>query len=177
MTERWPKVLSLILLAVLILIVVAYVHQGVEIKTLRQSSAQTLQTLQQQTHLIVDLRKELAKESFRNFESEQALRDWTNRWVVTRMPIVIEFFDTSFTLRGETYSMYQDCDDFAEAMQRDALRDCYLLSIAPLNKDGMIYGVKVSEFGNHAGTLAMTDNAYWYIEPQTGQLVRITGRD
>jgi len=176
-TERWPKIVNIILVLVLILAAFAYVFQGIEYSTLRSSHEENLQIIQRQTQIIVDLRKTLTKESFQNFESEQVLRDWTANWILTRMPIVVEFFGTDIALRGQKYSMYQDCDDFAEAMQRDALKDSYILDKALVDKDGCVYGVKVSDLQNHIGIQAMTNNAYWYIEPQTGGVVKIVGRD
>ena len=177
MTKRWPKITSLILLVLLILTATTYVYQGIEVKTLRQLNEQTLQTLQNQTQLVVELRKTLARESFRNFGSERELRSWVSKWVSTKLPIVIEFFNTSIELRGQKYSLYQDCDDYAEAMQRDALKDYYLMSVVLVDGNGQVYGTKVTDLANHAGAIAITDNAYWFIEPQTGTVVKITGRD
>ncbi len=177
MTERWPKVLSVILVVILVPMTIIYVYKGIEVNTLRAAQTETLQTIQRQTQLVVDLRKTLAKEQFRNFESEQELRSWVTNWMLTKMPIVIEAFGASLELRGQKYSEYMDCDDFAEAMQRDAFREGYIMDKVLIGKDGMIYEVKVTDLVNHAGNMAMTDNTYWYIEPQLGQIVRITSRD
>lgn len=177
MTERWTKALNIILTALLILVGAAYVYQGTEFMALRGTHEATLETLHNQTNLIVELRQELVGLHYRNFESEQELRSWVNSWVLTKMPIVLEAFGTTLELRGQKYSMYQDCDDFAEAMQRDALRNGFLMDRALVNSEGCIYGVKVSNFSNHNGNTAIADNAYWFVEPQTGQIVRITSRD
>jgi len=179
MTERWPKVLNIALALVLIFAITAYVLQGIEYGTLRTYHEKTLQTLQHQTQLIADLRLELveSKTRYRNFENEQALRDWVNRWMLTRMPIALEFFGTDIILRGEKYSMYFDCDDLTEAIQRDALYDGYLLSKALVDREGCVYGVNVTDFKEHTGAVAVAGNAYWYIEPQTGQIAYIVRKD
>lgn len=57
-----------------------------------------------------------------------------------------------------------DCDDYAEYLQRRALRQGYLLS-SQLVEDGKLYGVKVSEDGYHMGNLPMTKDAIYYVEP------------
>ncbi len=175
--------LNIVLAIALILTVVAYVHQGSEIGTLRSSNEQTLQTVQRQTLLIVDLLKELTElkqeDRFQNFGSEQELRSWVLNWTLTKMPIVLEFLDLSIELRGQTYSKYFDCDDLSEAMQRDALRDSYIMSQALVDGNGRVYGVKVVSFlfENHIGNMAMADSTYWYIEPQLGTITKITLRD
>lgn len=175
MTERWPKVLSIILAIILVFATIAYVYQGIEVRTLRSSNEQALQTIQRQTQLVVELRQKLTGRL--NFENEQVLRAWVDDWTLTKMPIVVEAFGVSIELRGQKYSEYFDCDDFAEAMQRDALRDGYILDKVLVDGNGYVHGVKVTDFKNHIGNMAMTDNAYWYIEPQTGAIVRIVGRD
>lgn len=177
MTERWPKVLSIMLGLLLILAVVSYIYQGIEIDTLRSSQELTLQTLHNQTQLIAELRMELAGERYQNFESAEALEQWASHWTLFKMPIVVEFLNTDAVIRGQTYSAYYDCDDLAEAMQRDALRDGYLMSEALVDESGMIYGVKVTNLVSHAGNMAIADNAYWYVEPTTGKVVHIIGRD
>jgi len=156
---------------------IAYVYKGIEAKALRSSYEQTLQTLHSQTQLIVDLRLELAGLHYRNFESLEALQSWVSNWQATRMPIVLEFFGTDLILREQKYSEYFDCDDFAEAMQRDALRDNYLTSVALVDGEGRVFGTKVTNLEDHAGIIALTDNFYWYVEPQTGSIVKITRRD
>ena len=176
MPERWPKILSAILAALLILTIAAYIGQGTELKALRGTYADALKTLQNQTNMVAELRKTLARESFRNFKSEQELRSWASNWVLTKMPLVIEFLGTDIKLRGEKYSRYQDCDDLAEAMQRDALKDGLLMSVA-LIRDGTMYGVKVTDLSPHAGIVAMADSTYWYVEPQFGTVVKIVERD
>ena len=181
MIERWPKALNTILTAslavLLVLTLFVYVYQNMEVRTLRSSLEQRLQTLQNQTHMIIELRQQLSRESFQNFESTQELQAWINNWVITRMPIVIEYFGVSIALRGEKYSIYQDCDDFAEAMQRDALKDGYLISVILIDSSGTIFGIKVTNLANHAGILAVAENTYWYVEPQLGTMVKIARRD
>jgi len=176
-TEYRSKILSVVLALVLLLVTIAYVYQGVELKVLRVTQTEALLTVQRQTQLIVVLSQKLAKESFRNFGSEQELRTWTTNWQLTKMPVVVEFLNTAITLRGQKYSIYQDCDDFAEAMQRDALKDSYLMSVALIDGEGMIYGTRVSDFPNHTGIVAIAGNTFWYIEPQTGTMTVIIGRD
>jgi len=176
-TERWPKILNIVLALALLPIVVAYVYQGIEIKALHSSYDQTLQTLHTQTHLIAELRQELNGLHYQNFESQEALQSWVNDWRTTRMPIVLEFFSVGVILREQKYSEYFDCDDFAEAMQRDALRNGYLTSVALVDGEGCVFGTKVTELRHHSGIIALTSNSYWYVEPQTGSIVEITRRD
>ena len=77
----------------------------------------------------------------------------------------MSILDHTFVLTGndELYSKYWDCDDISEAMQRDALRDGYLMSIY-LQR-------------NHATCMAVAGNTYWSIEPQTGVMTKIVRRD
>ena len=128
----------------------------------------TLKTVQTQTALIVDLRKASIP---RNFESLNKLRSWVNNWEVKNRPIAVAILNRTFIISGndELYSAYWDCDDISEAMQRDALKDGYLMSVFPV-------GIESATF-NHLGCLAEADNGYWFIEPQTGEMTLIARRD
>ncbi len=132
------------------------------------------QTLTTQTNLIAELRRPP-----KNFDTINELTNWVNEWETNNKPIAVAFLNQTFVIAGnnELYSQYWDCDDISEAMQRDALRDKYLIDRVLLDVNGVVYGTKVSELGNHAGNMAVAGNAYYYIEPQTGEIVMITERD
>lgn len=117
-----------------------------------------------QTQLIVELRQELAKE-WLDFDSLGELQLWVSDWRMWN----IESLGTPFS--------FWDCDNVAGAMQRGALEDDYLMSIALVDGDCTVYGVKVSDLAHHVGNLAVADSTYYYIEPQTGQIVEVIGRD
>lgn len=141
-----------------------------------------------EAHIIMDMQVEAlvrqarAIEALRNpqhFESVEALSEWVRNWTFTKLPIIVGESNSPWqvTFRtGNLSSEYWGCDDIAEAMQRDALKDGFILSKALVDYDGNVYGVHVSELENHAGNLASTENAYWFIEPQTGTITKIIGR-
>lgn len=148
------------LLCLLLLINVALTR--IELSGLQKEYEQTTETLQSQTQLIVELRQ---KAILRNFNSIDELTQWVRNWEIENKPTVMSILNHTFVIAGndEVYSQYWDCDDISEAMQRDALRDGYLMSIYIQH--------------DHAGNMAIAENAYWYIEPQTGVMTRIIGRD
>lgn len=134
------------------------------------------QSLERSTKQLVEVRKKLVP---KQFESYEELAGWVAEWEVENKPLVVEFFNKTYVLRGndELYSAYWDCDDISEAMQRDAIKDGYLMSVAVVGEGGYLYGVRVSEYEYHAGNMAVAGNAFYFIEPQTGEIVRIVGRD
>lgn len=115
-----------------------------------------------------------------HFESFEEMQQWVRNWTLTKLPIVIGESNSQWqvTLRAsDLHSDYWGCDDIAEAMQRDALKDGYVLSKALVDYEGKVYGVKVSTLANHAGNLASTEKAYWFIEPQLGTITKIIDRE
>ncbi len=97
------------------------------------------------------------------------------------------WYNSRFTLFWLIADPRADCDDYAEYLQRQALRDGFIISLALLKdgtiygqkKDGEYYGVKVtSRIEPHAGALLLLGTgAFWYVEPQTGAASFIVNRD
>ena len=113
-----------------------------------------------------------------HFESCEEMRSWVRSWVLTKLPLVLGDSNSPWqlTLRAsELHSDYWGCDDIAEAMQRDALKEGHMISAVLVDYEGKVYGVVVGP-SNHAGNIASTESAYWFIEPQTGQITKIVDR-
>jgi len=113
-----------------------------------------------------------------HFESYEEMGSWVENWVITKLPIVVGESNSPWqlTLRAsELHSDYWGCDDIAEAMQRDALKEGHIVSKALVDYEGKVYGVVVG-LPSHAGNLASTESAYWFIEPQTGEITKIIDR-
>lgn len=134
------------------------------------------ESLERSTLELVEVRKLLVPSDFEDYEE---LEGWVLDWVKINKPMVVEFFGFGLLVSGnsELAERYADCDNFAEAMQRDALRDGHRLSEALVDSSGAVYGVKVSQYSDHAGNLAVAGGVYYFIEPQTGEIVRIVNRD
>ena len=115
----------------------------------------------------------------RHFATYEEMSTWVIDWTAYKLPIIIGSPNSplQFAVRApELHSDYWGCDDIAEAMQRDALWDGYIVSTALVDRDGCVYGVRVSTLANHAGVLATVDSTYWFIEPQTGSITKIVER-
>ena len=166
MKKHWAKIVIGLLCLLLFAVGSNYAVMDAKYKVLEETYEQATLKVQTQTDLIVELRQKSIK---RNFESLEELKVWVANWEVENKPIVLSIFDYTFVVAGNTkvYSDYWDCDDISEAMQRDALRDGYLMSICVTTVGGR----------GHAGCLAMTDNAYWFVEPSTGEITSIARRD
>ena len=163
-----------VLAVLLIVSVYSNMQQNREWDELNQTVSMQSESLILQAQTIRNLRNP------QHFESFEEMQQWTRNWVLTKLPIVIGDSNSPWqlTLRGsDLHSDYWGCDDIAEAMQRDALKDGYILSKALVDYEGKVYGVKVSSVGNHAGNLGSTEGAYWFIEPQLGTITRIVARE
>jgi len=103
---------------------------------------------------------------------------WVHTWVrnkfISVTGIVDSIDNTLYYLRTGEYLWV--CTDAAEEMVRDARIDGYIVSECLVDYKGEVYGEKVSSITNHAGCLACTDGYYWFIEPQTGAIVKIIER-
>lgn len=134
------------------------------------------QSLERSTKQLAEARSKLVP---RQFESYAELAGWVTVWVAENQPIVIEFAGRNYVIIGndELFSDYWDCDDIAEAMQKRAHIDGFLMSKCLVDADGCVYGVRVSDFQGHAGCMAIADNMFWYVEPLTGQITGIVARD
>ena len=169
--ERWREVTIVVLVFVLL---AAGVNLSVLHKqnvALQAEAVKTCETLVNQTQLIVELRKQAVPKEFNSLDE---LKQWVDDWEVNNRPTVLSILNRTFVLSGnsELYSRYWDCDDISEAMQRDALRDGYLMSIALVDGSGMVCGRKVSALGWHAGNQVVVENAFYFIEPQTDTIQR-----
>jgi len=172
----WREIVIGLLVLSLVFIVADYVVTRNQYANLQVEYAETEQTLTNQTRLIVELRQKLIP---KDFDSLDELKSWVDGWEANNKPIAVSILNRTFVIVGnkELYSQYWDCDDIAEAMQRDALRDGYLMSVALVDKDGKIYDTRVSELTSHVGVVVVADDTYYYVEPQTGDVVKIVGRD
>jgi len=168
MNKHWQKILIGILLIIASTLSFEYSIIGTKYDALSNEHVQTLKTVQTQTALVVELRK---KAILQNFSDLNELQLWVDKWTVERKPTVLSILNHTFAFGGndELYSAYYDCDDISEAMQRDALRCGYLMSVFPV-------GIESTTF-NHLGCLAEAGNGYWYIEPQSGTIALIAERD
>ena len=176
MKEHWQKIVIGILIIVLSTIAFDYAVRDAKYEVLQSKHEQTTQTLTRQTRLIVELRQKLMP---RNFESFDELSKWVSNWEVENKPIAVSIINHTFVIGGNTelYSHYWDCDDITEAMQRDALKDGYLMSAALIDGKGNICDTKVSNLVYHTGCMTIAENTYYFIEPQTGEIVMIVRRD
>ena len=115
-------------------------------------------------------------QQFREFEDLAELTEWLEK---NRLPIrIIAGEDGRIDLVNPTSTSQYDCDDYAEALQRKALEQGYLMS-QQLIINGKVYGVKVSEYTEpHMGNLTTIGNNIYYIESMPPhKVVRITSRD
>ena len=124
---------------------------------------------------IVELEKKSPRK-FREFEDLAKLTGWLEK---NSLPIVlIADKDGGIDLLNPKSTSQYDCDDYAEALQRKALEQGFLMS-QQLLLNGQVYGVKVSEHTEpHMGNLTVIGNDIYYIESTPPHsVVRITGRD
>ncbi|MEE8419038.1 MAG: hypothetical protein V3S02_02890 [Dehalococcoidales bacterium] len=125
--------------------------------------------------VIVEVEKKLAYE-FREFEDLAELTDWLEK---NRLPTVIvaDSSGSANLLNPESSGSY-DCDDYAEDLQRKALKQGLLMS-QQLVLNGRVYGVRVSSITEpHMGNLAIAGNDIYYIESlPPHDVVKIVSRD
>jgi hypothetical protein len=174
----WQIVTTTILVVLLVVVVMGYGTQLTENAWLRHSNSVLGAKLEKDVQMVTDLRLEVIKlRQYRSFDTVEEMTQWVSQWNANQKPIVAEFFGLQIGLRnGEKYSAYYDCDDFAEAMQRDALKDGFLISVCLIDSTGKLHGVPVTA-ANHAGCITVTENYYWFIEPQTGEMIKLIMRD
>ena len=125
--------------------------------------------------VIVEVEKKVPQK-FREFEDLAELTEWLEK---NSLPIVlIAAKDGRIDLINPRSTSQYDCDDYAEALQRKALEQGFLMSQQLIIK-GQIYGVKVSEYTEpHMGNLTVIGNDIYYIESMPPHnVVRITSRD
>lgn len=116
--------------------------------------------------------------TLRYFDTYEEMQGWVNQWVYK------EYFSVTGVRRSiddvlnlvKTGSPLWSCSDFAEKMVKDGRKDGYYLSECLVDYEGKVYGIEVSSSKNHAGVLAVCDGSYWFIEPQTAQIVFIVDR-
>ena len=174
--KYWQTILAIALCLAVIKLGNSYASAVNERNKVQADYEWATESLQRSTALLAETRKKLVGHQFDSFED---LKAWVDGWVSNNRPTVVSFLGRNYVVVGnsELYSDYWDCDDIAEAMQRRADLDGYLLSVVLVDTQGCVYGIKVSGEGGHVGCLAVTDGYYWFIEPQTGQIVRIIAKD
>jgi hypothetical protein len=117
---------------------------------------------------------EVEKVVYRNrlpqeWESVEQFEDW--------------YYSQGFTILFNP-SPRNDCDDYAEWVNREALKQSYHISDA-LTWNGMYYNKKVTNNykprePGHAGNLVLIQGTYYYFEPKIDEfngLIKVTDRD
>ena len=112
----------------------------------------------------------------REFSSVDELRNWCEEHTaVLLVPDARGMID----LRSPTPHKKDDCDDYAERLQRLAIADGYLMS-EQLVYDGKLLGVEVTpEKSYHMGNLTTIGNDVYFIEPQPSifRIIKVCERD
>jgi len=168
MRRYWREIIIGLLALSLLIVVADSIVEHNKYVAMQSELTQVRQTLVNQTQLIVELRQKLLP---KNFDSLDDLNQWVSNWEKNNKPVVVSILNHTFVIAGniELYSYYWDCDDISEAMQRDALKDGYLMSVALVSAGGVML--------DHAGCMVITENAYWFVEPQTGEIAIMARRD
>ena len=162
--------------AVALALVGGYLFKSVEVGSLQSTIAYQQEVLKRQAEVLLQLRRAAVP---RNFEDYTALKAWVDNWESVNKPIAVGDGKRSFVLTGSSVvsSEYWDCDDVADAMQRCAMTDGYMMSVVLVDRGGKVYGIRVSSIVNHAGCMAVAEGTYYYVEPFTGEITKITERD
>ncbi len=111
-------------------------------------------------------------QELREFDSVAELEQWRDD------NLVVEIKGVKYRLPTEQYSEEYDCDDIAEAWQRELLADGYLAS-SQVIWHGELLGVKVSESENpHDGIRVNIGNDVYYLDTFAPYgITRVIGRD
>lgn len=113
---------------------------------------------------------------FRVFNSEEELVQWLDSEC---LPIRIVAGSTgTVNLMTPGATPQYDCDDYAEALQKKALEQGYLMS-QQLVANGSLFGVRVTQWTEpHMGNLTMVGDDIYYVESiPPHKVVRIVSRD
>ena len=127
----------------------------------------------------VPVTAEVEKKAFQEFREFKDLAELTEWLKNNGLPIrIIADEDGNIDLLHRKSTSQYDCDDYAEALQRKALEQGFLMS-QQLVLNGQVYGRKVSEYTEpHMGNLTVIGNTIYYIESvPPHNIVRITSRD
>jgi len=173
--KHWRGIVIGVLCFALVLLGDHYFDLAEKYEVLNNDYDWARESLERSVKELAETRKKLVS---RDFESYEELEVWVARWEIENKPVFLEFLGMSLAIGGneDAFGRYKDCDDVAEAMQRDAFLDGYRMSVALVDAHGVYYGVNIG-YANHAGNLAVAGGAYYYIEPQTGEIVFIIQRD
>lgn len=174
--RRWRDLAIVLLCLALVVVGNMFVTQGIAHDKLLEDYEWSRRALENSTERLVEAREALVP---RQFESYDAMEAWVDEWVDEHKFVVWGVGNWYYVAddKGTLFSDYWDCDDPAEAMARDARIDGYLVNECLVGAGGKVCGVKVSDAEFHAGCMATADNVYYYIEPQSGEIVRIINRD
>lgn len=109
---------------------------------------------------------------YREFESLGEFMEWRGD------NLVMEIQGKLYRLPHDQYSEVMDCDDVAEAWQREALADGYLVS-QQIIEYGKLLGERVSETKKkHDGILTMIGNDIYYLDTYPPySITRVASRD
>lgn len=104
--------------------------------------------------------------TFREFSSIEDLQAW-----LQKQPLLLIADSTGYI------SLTDTCTYAADALQRKALTEGYLMSVQ-LVQDGYLLGQKVVENkqGSHMGNLVIIGRNIYYIEPETKKITLIGKR-
>lgn len=168
-SRHWKDLLLLLLVVLLVGVSVSMISSSTKANKYEKLYYETYREL-----ILAERNLEL-----RHFEDFGTMRGWVSQWVKNKVYSVSGILTSlgnlvDHLLKG---SPLWDCDDIAEQMVLDARFDGYLVSECLVDSIGSVFDTKVSSRINHDGCLAYTEGYYWYIEPQTGVIVRVARRD
>ena len=118
-----------------------------------------------ETEIIKEVPVYEANKWAREFESVGQFEDW--------------YWEQGFTLLMPSSTYEVDCDDYAYQVQRAAVQQGYMLSVA-LVEHGRFYSVKVTNIpGGHMGNLVIINGIIYYVEPKPDEfdVVKIVSVD
>lgn len=109
---------------------------------------------------------------FGEFDTLEGFEQWRDD------NLLIEIQGKKHRLPTDSFSEDYDCDDVAEAWQREALSDGYLMSIQVID-NAVLLGKRVSEtHKKHAGCLTMIENGVYYLDTFSPyDITKIINRD
>ena len=111
-----------------------------------------------------------ANQTWREFASIEELQEWASRQTIILYP------NKDGVVNLIVLDAHNSCSHQAERMQRQALSEGYLVSMAPVTR-GYVLDTLVSEpVGHHVGIWTTIGNDYYYIDSFTHKVVRLNVR-
>lgn len=134
-----------------------------------------LEILRTKVPQIVEVEKRVPQ-TLREFENLAQLIEWLEK---NTLPMVILFDkDGRIDFHNPKLTSSYDCDHYAEALQRKALQQGFLMSQQVL-LNGTLCGIKVSRYTEpHMGNLTVIGNDVYYVESvPPHKVVKVAKRD